>query len=107
MVSLIRVLHDHDDATALAILCATRRALPAGGTLLLAEPMAQTPGAEPVGDAYFGFYPLAMGRGRVRTPAEIRELLREAGFGPARPLATRTPMLARVMLARCAAVNHG
>ena len=44
-------------------------ALPADGTLLLAEPMAGSRGAEPVGDAYFGFYLLAMGSGRPRTRA--------------------------------------
>ena len=53
------------------ILRAVAPRLPPGGTLLLAEPMAETPGAEPVGDAYFGFYLLAMGSGRPRTPAEL------------------------------------
>ena len=50
--------------------------------------MAGIRGAEPMGDAYFGFYLLAMGRGRPRTPDEIGALLREAGF--ARPLTLRT-----------------
>ena len=44
IVSLIRVIHDHDDDAALTILRAARRALPPGGTLLLAEPMAGTAG---------------------------------------------------------------
>ncbi len=72
-VSLVRVIHDHDDGPALALLKAARAALPPGGTLLLAEPMAGTPGAEPVGDAYFGFYLLAMGSGRPRTAANSPE----------------------------------
>lgn len=100
VVSLVRVLHDQDDAGAAALLRAARRALPPGGTLLLAEPMSGTPGAEPVGEAYFGFYLLAMGRGRPRTPAEIAVLVRDAGFGEVRPRRTRTPLLTSVLTAR-------
>ena len=76
---LVRVLHDHDDGTAIDILRAVHAALPPGGTLLVAEPMAARPRAEPVGDAYFGFYLLAMGRGRPRRAAEIAEMLRDGG----------------------------
>ena len=57
-----------------------RQALPADGALLMAEPMAGGAGAEPIGDAYFGFYLLAMGSGRPRTPAELARLLARAGF---------------------------
>jgi demethylspheroidene O-methyltransferase len=100
VVSLVRVLHDHDDGGALAVLRAARRALPPGGTLLLAEPMSGTPGAEPVGEAYFGFYLLAMGRGRPRTPGETGALLRAAGFDGVRARPTRTPLLTSVLTAR-------
>jgi demethylspheroidene O-methyltransferase len=99
IVSLVRVVHDHDDASALAILRAARRVLPDDGTLLLAEPMSGTRGAEPIGDAYFGFYLLAMGSGRPRTPDELGSLLRAAGFGRIRLVKTRTPLLVRVVLA--------
>ncbi|MDO9707477.1 methyltransferase [Paracraurococcus lichenis] len=102
IVSLVRILHDHDDARALAILRAARSALPPGGTLLVAEPMAGTPGAEPIAQAYFGFYLLAMGTGRPRSPEELSALLRQAGFADPRLLPTRTPLLARVMVARAA-----
>ena len=51
--------------------------------------MAGTPGAEPIGDAYFGFYLLAMGSGRPRTPSELRRLLREAGLRRHRALRRR------------------
>ncbi len=71
VVSLIRVAFDHDDETVLAVLRAARSAMAPGTTLLLAEPMAGTPGAEPVGAAYFGLYLWAMGRGRPRTPAQL------------------------------------
>jgi demethylspheroidene O-methyltransferase len=100
VASLVRVIHDHDDATAGKILRAARAALPAGGTLLLAEPMAGTPGAEPMGDAYFGLYFLAMGRGRARTPDALTRLLRAAGFSRVRAAATHTPLLTGLLVAR-------
>ena len=99
LVSLVRVIHDHDDASALAILKAARRALPPDGTLILAEPMAETPGAGPVGHAYFGFYLLAMGSGRPRSPDELSDLLRRAGFARIRAVATRTPMVTSLLVA--------
>ena len=64
--------------------------------------VAGTPGAEPVGEAYFGFYLLAMGSGRPRTPAETIGLLEAAGFAEARRRPTRTPLLASVLTARAA-----
>ena len=99
VVSLVRVIHDHDDASAGAILKAARRALPPGGTLLLAEPMSGTPGAEPAGAAYFGFYLLAMGSGRPRTPSQLLEMLKQSGFGAARLVNTNTPLLTRLIVA--------
>lgn len=80
LVTLIRVLHDHDDDAALQILRVARTALVAGGTILIGEPMADAPGAPTVGAAYFGFYLMAMGQGRARRPAEIAALLARAGF---------------------------
>ena len=100
LVTLIRVVHDHDDATALALLRKAFDALPAGGVLLLAEPMAGTAGAEPMGGAYFGFYLLAMGRGRPRTRQRLVALLHEAGFARVRPLSTRLPLQTQVLWAR-------
>jgi len=100
VVSLVRVIHDHDNPAALDILRAARRALPPGGTLLLAEPMAGTPGAEPIGNAYFGFYLMAMGRGRARTQAELVALLNAAGFGSVRRAPTHTPLLVSVLVAQ-------
>ena len=99
IISLVRIVHDHDDESALALLRAVHAALPAGGTLLIAEPMAGTPGAEPIGDAYFGFYLLAMGRGRARRPDELKQLLGAVGFKGMRSVATRRPLLACVIVA--------
>ena len=100
MITLVRVLHDHDDGPALTLLRAIHAALPRGGRVLIAEPMAQTPGAEPSGDAYFGLYLLAMGSGRPRTPAEIGAMLRAAGFGAVRTLSTPMPLTCRVIVAQ-------
>jgi demethylspheroidene O-methyltransferase len=100
LITLVRILHDHDDDKALAILRQVRLALPAGGTLLIAEPMAGVKGAEPVGDAYFGFYLLAMGSGRARRPEELREMLKQAGFNDVSTLRTRRPLLTGAIRAR-------
>lgn len=100
LATLVRVLHDHDDPQALAILRNIRAALPPGGTLLIAEPMAGIRGAEAMADAYFGFYLLAMGSGRARRPQEIRQMLEAAGFSDIRPLATRRPLLTSAIEAR-------
>ena len=103
IVSLVRVIHDHDDRRALAILRAAYRALADSGTLLVAEPLSGTPGAEPIGEAYFGFYLLAMGRGRPRTVVALADLLRRAGFVQIRSIPTGTPLVTSLVVARRAA----
>lgn len=98
VITLVRIVHDHDDATVRILLRAVRDALPPGGRLVLAEPMSGTPGAEQITDAYFGFYLLAMGSGHCRTREELTALLREAGFGQTREISTRRPLLARLLV---------
>ncbi len=100
LISLVRVVHDHDDAQAVKILRKVRDALERRGTLLLAEPLAGTRGAEPMGDAYFGFYLLAMGQGQPRTAEHIFDLLRAAGFRHLATRKTRRPILTGVIVAR-------
>jgi len=99
-LSLVRVVHDHDDAEALDLLARCRRALPDGGTLLLAEPMARARVGDPATDAYFGLYLQAMGRGRPRTALELGELLGRAGFERVREVRTHLPMLTGLVVAR-------
>jgi demethylspheroidene O-methyltransferase len=99
LVTLVRVLHDHDDGKVLNLLGKIREILPQGGVLLVAEPLAGTPGAQPVGAAYFGFYLLAMGSGRARRAAEIKELLIRAGFSRVRHIETGQPMLTGLLVA--------
>ncbi len=96
----VRVLHDHDDERVRRMLLASRRALPADGTLLIAEPLADAPGAETVGAAYFGFYLLAMGRGRARTADELAALLEQAGFTAPQRVRTRLPLQTGLLVAR-------
>jgi demethylspheroidene O-methyltransferase len=100
VLSLIRVVHDHDDDAVAALLRAAHRALPPKGVLLLAEPMMGTPGAETVGDAYFGFYLLAMGRGKPRTPQQLQQMLKAAGFATTRLVRTRQPLQSRLIVAQ-------
>lgn len=99
LISLVRVLHDHDDSVALALLRSIHAALPPGGRLLIAEPMAGTRGAERAGDAYFGMYLWAIGSGRPRDPREIAAMLRAAGFAHPRVLRTPIPLTCRVIVA--------
>jgi demethylspheroidene O-methyltransferase len=99
VMSLVRILHDHDDGEAMLLLRNIHAALPPGGALLIAEPMAATTGGEVMGDAYFGLYLMAMGSGRPRTAEDIHAMLRSAGFKSSRILRTARPMLVRVIAA--------
>ena len=99
LITLVRILHDHDDAVVLALLKAVRAVLPPGGTLLIAEPMAGTRGAEAMGDAYFGLYLWAMGSGRPRTAAAYTEMLQAAGFARVHERRTGLPMVTRLLVA--------
>lgn len=100
VITLIRVLLDHSDASATGLLKKIRAALPDNGSLLIAEPLSGQPGVERAADAYFGFYLLAMGRGRCRSQAEHEALLREAGFSRFRVANTRYPFRASLLIAR-------
>jgi demethylspheroidene O-methyltransferase len=96
---LIRVAYDHDDARVLALLKKIHATLPADGTLLLAEPMRSDGGDDPMADAYFGFYLMAMGRGRARSFDEFRGLLVTAGFTRVERLRSRAPLLTSLITA--------
>ena len=102
IVSLVRVIHDHDDTDVMSLLRAVRRSLTANGTLLIAEPICGVRGAEPIGDAYFAFYLLAMGSGRPRTFERLSEMLAAAGFADIALRPTAMPMLTSVITARAA-----
>ncbi|MEN9508433.1 MAG: hypothetical protein RLZZ621_996 [Gemmatimonadota bacterium] len=99
VVSLVRVLLDHDDESVLRLLRRVREALPRGGTLLIAEAFAGAKGVETVGDAYFAFYLLAMGKGRARRASELHAMLQAAGFRKSRELPTRFPIQTGLIVA--------
>lgn len=100
VVSLIRVLHDHDDDAALKILKVAHDALTPSGEVLITEPLAEMHGARRVGHAYFSFYLMAMGSGRARTARELGELLAAAGFGRINTRLTRGALPLGVITAR-------
>ena len=99
MLSLVRVVHDHDDDGMRRLLAAAFAALAPGGVLLLGEPMASTRGSQAMGDAYFGMYLLAMGRGRPRSAAALTDAMLDAGFVAVRQLPTRMPLQTGLLIA--------
>ena len=99
LFSLIRVLHDHDDAPVSQLLGRLHAALRPGGHLIIAEPMAGTAGATSIGDTYFSFYLWAMGSGRPRTAQELQQMCLAAGFSRVREVKTPIPALTRLLVA--------
>jgi demethylspheroidene O-methyltransferase len=99
LITLSRILHDHDDDVVTALLFNIRAALPAGGQLMVVEPMADTRGAERMGHGYFGLYLWAMNSGRPRSAAEIRMMLRNAGFSRVKTINTALPIITSALLA--------
>ena len=105
VVTLVRVLHDHDDATVSALLRKVWHALPAGGRVLVAEPMRLPEGQGEMVDPYFHFYLLAMGAGRLRSPQDIARLLADSGFGGIEAVPTAMPIHAQIVTAQKVGVN--
>jgi demethylspheroidene O-methyltransferase len=99
VISLVRVVLDHDDVMVLALLRRVYAALPVNGRLLVIETISGASGAETAGDAFFNFYLLAMGRGRARRAGEHEALLREAGFQRIRHVATQYPIQTGLIVA--------
>ena len=104
LITLVRVAHDHPDAVVRQILQKAHAALPVGGVILLAEPMAQPDeeAGQPEAsvDAYFHFYLLAMGAGRLRTPQELQTMMQEAGFTHVELVPNAMPIHARILVGR-------
>ncbi len=99
VATLVRILLDHDDESVNRLLRKVHAALPKGGTLLVAEAMSGVRGAEPVGDAYFNFYLMAMGKGRARRPEELHAMLAAAGFRKSKQVSTRYPIQTGLIVA--------
>ncbi|WP_041801469.1 methyltransferase [Rhodopseudomonas palustris] len=101
VISLVRVIHDHDDDAAMTLLRAARAALPDDGTLVVAEPITGVRGTEAIGDAYFAFYLLAMGSGKPRTFVQFHQMLSAAGFEGIKLLPGAMPLVTSVITGRC------
>lgn len=98
IISLVRVCYDHSDEKVAKILDRAWNALPKGGVLLIAEPMAGISGAEAMGAAYFGFYLKAMQSGKARTYSQLSQLVLSAGFSQVKRCSTRSPVLTSVLI---------
>lgn len=98
-ISLVRVLYDHSDNTVRALLAKAFAALPAGGRLMVIEPMSGGARPDPHTDVYFSVYTLAMQTGRTRSAREISALLQQAGFADVAQIRTARPYIASVIAA--------
>lgn len=98
-ISLVRILFDHRDDTVEALLARVFAALPSGGRLIVAEPMAREAAPARAADAYYALYTLAMGTGRTRTAEAIVALCARAGFVETRVVATTRPFITGVVTA--------
>lgn len=99
VISLIRVLYDHEDHTVVALLAKVFEALPKGGQLLVSEPMSGGTTPEIAGDVYFSFYCMAMQTGTVRSADRIGALCRDAGFTSVKTYPSRRPFVTTTLAA--------
>ena len=74
------MLYDHDDGVVKNLLSKVFDTLPPGGTILISEPMSGGVHPNKSGDAYFGFYTMAMTTGRPRDILTHKMNLSEIGF---------------------------
>ena len=100
VVTLVRVLYDHEDATVDRLLSAVVDTLPPGGRVVVSEPMTGDARPNRAGDAYFALYTLAMGTGRARRPSQVADHLRRAGLAGVRDHGTTRPFVTHVVSAR-------
>ena len=100
VISMVRVVHDHDDEVILALLRNIRKICSTETTLLIAEPFAGNAANAAVTDAYFNLYFTAMGQGRTRSPKDIAELAAKAGFGGPKIWSTNLPLITGLITLR-------
>lgn len=98
-ISLVRVCYDHDDPTVRSLLKRVHAALSPGGRIIISEPMSGGRTPSRAGDAYFGFYTMAMTTGQPRSAERHMDLLRDAGFTKAQPHPTGRDFLTSVVSA--------
>ena len=100
VISLVRVLYDHEDSTVELLLKRIYEALPKGGSLLITEPMSG--GSKPMrsSDCYFSFYTMAMTTGKVRSFEEHKAILLRTGFSNIVKHVVSAPFITQVMSAK-------
>ena len=98
VMTVVRVLLDHDDATVVNLLTRIRAGLTPGGKLLIVEPIGAR-NTRTVGDAYFALYLFAMGSGRVRSERSLTDLCLQAGFRRCRRVSTHYPISTGILVA--------
>jgi SAM-dependent methyltransferase len=86
---LKHIVHNWDDARAIAILQNCRRCMTRGGRILILECVIR-PGNEPDMAKFIDVHMLVRQPGRERTEGEYRDLLTAAGFNPTRIVPTRS-----------------
>jgi len=91
------VLHDWDDARALILLQVVRRAMPAGGRLLLVELLLEKGPVAPLASLVDLQMLAITDGGRQRSPDELAVLLSRTGFSP--PVVHRTRTASSVLVA--------
>ena len=92
LYALGRILHDWNDDKIGVLLEKIRRALPAGGGLLLAETLLDDDHAGPVSALMQSLNMLVCTEGRERSVAEYRELLEKHGFTEVEGRRTGAPL---------------
>lgn len=90
------VLHDWDDARALALLTVVRRAMPSGGRLLLVELLLERGAVESLAALTDLQMLTVTDGGRQRSAEQLAALLGRAGFSP--PVVHRTPTPSSVLV---------
>lgn len=100
VISLIRVLYDHQDQTVDDLLAKVYSALPSGGRIIISEPMLGHPKPNRFGDTYFAFYTLAMKTGKTRSPTQISDLLTKNGFEHVKIHKSSRPFVTQVIQAQ-------
>ena len=97
LITLVRVLYDHEDETVAKLLASVFKALPPGGRLVVSEPMTGGGAPQRAGDAYFALYCLAMRTGRARSSVQIGALMKDAGFVDVTTPRARRPFITSVI----------
>lgn len=99
IVSLIRVLCDHNDTNVMRLLRNLYRSCSSNTQILIAEAMDGDSEGERLASAYFNMYFAAMRSGQGRTPAKLRSMLLEAGFSKSHVIKTSNPLFATLIVA--------